>query len=228
MRFLKTSFCGLIFFLLIQPGYSQSNTEWVWRPEYSYSSNYSKRLAYTAKISLFNSVNHLDNKSAILNVQPQISLNYRLIPLVKIGGGYVYRWSKPLTNGYYHEFRTIQEVGSISTMGSRRLAQRLRAEQRFRSTSYLNRIRYRVSYDFPLKGGILKPGERYLIFSDELLSVFNKHYADAENRFSAGMGWFHNRNRKFEFALQYRTRQIFNGDGIIHIFLVNTAFYTRR
>jgi hypothetical protein len=60
------------------------------------------------------------------------------------------------------------------------------------------------------------------------MSAFNKDAADAENRFSAGMGWFFNRQQKFEFGLQYRTQDIFSRDGISHLFLVSTSFFMNR
>lgn len=228
MRFLKVALLGLASLFLALPGISQSSTEWIWRPEYTYLGKASDRLTYSAKLSLFNSVDHFNNRSAILNVQPQVLLSYRVIPRISVGGGYVYRWSTPNVDGAYYEFRTSQEVGSISYAAIRRFAHRLRAEQRFRSTTYLNRMRYRIRYNLPLEGESLRPGDHYLIFSNELMSVFNKDDANAENRLSTGMGWFFNRYRKFELTLEYRTRDILNNDGVVHLFMMKTSLFTIR
>lgn len=229
MCFFKITLLGIVSFLLAQSGMAQPNTEWVWRPEYTYLGSVSDRLIYSAKLSLFNSVDHFNDRAAILNVQPQALLSYRFIPHIRIGGGIVYRWSTPDdVNEPYYEFRTTQEVGSISYRAIRRIAHRLRAEQRFRSTSYINRMRYRIRYNLPLEGQILKPGDHYLIFSNELMSVFNKNDTNAENRLSTGMGWFYNRYRKFELTLEYRTRDILNNDGVVHLFMMKTSLFTIR
>jgi hypothetical protein len=228
MFYLRFALAALGTFLLVNPVFSQSNTEWIWSPEYSYSWKSSDRMAYSAKISMFNSVENFDNRSSIQYIEPQMSFAYGLTPRVKVGGGYYYRWSAPLLDGYEYEHRILQQIGFINYIGDQRIAHRLRTEQRIRSTSYQNRVRYRVSYDFPLEGERLDPGERYLIFSNEVMSAFNKDAADAENRFSAGMGWFFNRQQKFELGLQYRTQDIFSGDGISHLFLVSTSFFMNR
>ncbi|MDR9364662.1 MAG: DUF2490 domain-containing protein [Balneolaceae bacterium] len=228
MSFIRITFLLLTALFLAKSGTAQSNTDWIWSPEYSYSWKTSDRMAYSAKVSMFNSVENIDNRSFIQNIEPQLSFAYGLTPRTKIGGGYYYRWSSPLLDGYQYEHRFLQQVGFINFIGDRRIAHRLRTEQRIRSSSYQNRVRYRISYDFPLEGDRLDPGERYLIFSNEMMSAFNADEADAENRFSAGMGWFFNRQQKFELGVQYRTQDIFSGDGISHLFLVSTSFYMNR
>jgi len=228
MRFLRVAFFVMITFFLLKDGYSQSETEWIWNPEYSYSWKSSDRMAYTAKLSVFNSINNIDNRSAIEYLEPQFSFAYGLTPRVKIGGGYYYRWSTPFLDGNQYEHRALQQAGFVNYIGDRRIAHRLRTEQRFRSSSFQNRIRYRLSYDFPLEGDQLDPGERYLILSNEMMSAFNNDEADAENRFSAGLGWYYSRQRKFELGLQYRTQDIFSGDGITHLILLNTSFFMNR
>lgn len=228
MRFFRITFLFLVTFLLTELGFPQSNTDWIWSPEYSYSWKSSDRMAYSAKIAMFNSVENFDDRSSIEFIEPQLSFAYGITPRVKIGGGYYYRWSTPLLDGYQFEHRLLQQIGFVNYIGDRRIAHRLRTEQRIRSSSYQNRVRYRISYDFPLEGERLDPGERYLIFSNEVMSAFNKDAADAENRFSAGLGWFFNRQQKFELGLQYRTLDIFSDDGISHLFLLSTSIYMNR
>jgi len=113
-------------------------------------------------------------------------------------------------------------------VGDQRLAHRFRLEQRIRTSSYQNRFRYRISFDFPLQGERLDPGERYLILKNEMMSAFNGSEADAENRASLGMGWLLRGNKMFELNLQYRTQDIFSGNGVSHLLLLGTAFYISR
>lgn len=227
MKYIRIALVLLTALLVSERGVSQS-VEWIWSPEYSYSWKSSDRMAYSTKLSMFNSVENLDDRSALQFIEPQFSLAYSLTPRAKIGGGYYYRWSTPLLDGYQYEHRFLQQVGFINYIGDRRIAHRVRTEQRVRSSSYQNRIRYRISYDFPLEGERLDPGEKYMILSNEMMTAFNRNSGDAENRFEIGLGWFFNRQQKFEVGLQYRTQDIFSGDGISHLFLVGTSFYMNR
>jgi hypothetical protein len=228
MYFLKVFLWGLASFFIVQPGFSQSTAEWVWRPEYTHIGRVSDDLTYSAKLSFFNSFDYTNNRSKILNVQPQFSLTYRLHPRLRVGGGLLYRLSSATVDKSYYEFRTSQDFGSIRYFDMRRFVHRLRAEQRFRSTSYANRVRYRIRYNLSLEGKLLQPGDHYLIFSNELLSGFKKQDVNAENRFATGMGWFHNRYRRFEVTFEYRTRDILHPDGVIHLFMMKTALFTSR
>lgn len=208
-------------------GYSQS-PDLIWSPELSYSWKSSDRLGFNAKLSVFNSARDLDNDFAIRYIEPQFSFSYGLSPGTKVGGGYYYRWSTPLVDGYQYEHRLLQQIGYVSYIGDRRISHRLRTEQRFRSSSYQNRIRYRFSYDFPLEGQKLDAGEKYLILKNEAMTAFNKDATDAENRAHVGLGWYFNDKQKFELGLQYRTQDIFSGNGVSHLFLFHTAYYINR
>ncbi|PWN05704.1 DUF2490 domain-containing protein [Rhodohalobacter mucosus] len=208
--------------------YAQSQTDWIWNPEVSYSWKASDRVAYNTKLSVFNNLGELGNRTALSFLEPQFVMSYSVSTRLKLGGGYYYRWSEPLRDGYRYEHRLLQQVGYVSYIGDRRLAHRLRLEQRIRSSSYQNRLRYRLSYDFPLQGERLDPGERYIILKNEIMTAFNAAEADAENRVSVGLGWFINRSYKFELNAQYRTQDIFSGNGITHLFLAGTSFYFNR
>ena len=208
--------------------FAQSDTEWIWNPELSYSWKASDRVAYVTKLSMFNNVGEFDNRTGLEFLEPQFVMSYSISTRLKVGGGYYYRWSEPLRSGYRYEHRLLQQVGYVSYIGDRRLAHRLRLEQRIRSSSYQNRLRYRLSYDFPLEGERLDPGEQYVILKNELMTAFNASEADAENRVTAGLGWFVSNRYKFELNLQYRTQDIFSGDGISHMLLAGTSFYFNR
>lgn len=202
--------------------------ELIWNPELSYSWKSSDRLGFNTKLSIFNSLRDIGKEEALQYAESQFSFSYGVSTRTKIGGGYYYRLSTPLVDGYQYEHRFLQQIGFISFIGDRRLAHRFRVEQRVRSSSYQNRLRYRLSYDFPLQGEELDPGERYLILKDEMMTAFNKDEADAENRASLGMGWYFNSKQKFELDLQYRTLDIFSDGGVNHLFLISTSFYLNR
>lgn len=202
--------------------------ELIWNPELSYSWKTSDRLGFNTKLSIFNSVRDFDNNRAIEYIEPQFSFSYGLSTRTKVGGGYYYRLSTPMIDDYQYEHRFLEQIGFISYLGDRRLAHRLRLEQRVRSSSYQNRFRYRLSYDFPLEGENLDPGEKYLILKDEMMTAFNKDEADAENRASLGLGWYFNSKQKFELGMQYRTLDIFNDGGISHLLLISSTYYLNR
>jgi len=207
---------------------AQSGPEWIWNPEFSYSKKTSERTTLIAKLSVFNSLEDFTNQKSLQYIEPQLSAAYTLTPRWRVGGGYFFRWSEPLADGFRYEHRLLQQAGYVNFFGGRRLAHRLRLEQRIRSSSYQNRFRYRVSFDFPLQGEQLDPGERYLILKNEMMTAFNASEADAENRASLGMGWLLRGSQKFEMNLQYRTQDIFSGDGLSHLLLFGTTYYISR
>jgi len=200
----------------------------IWNPELSYSWKTSDRMGYNAKLSMFNSARDFDNQAAIEYIEPQFSFSYGLSAGTKIGGGYYYRLSTPFVDGHQYEHRFLEQIGFVSYLGDRRIGHRVRLEQRIRSSSYQNRLRYRLSYDFPLDGEKLDAGEKYLILKDEMMTAFNQDAADAENRFSIGLGWYFNSKQKFEAGFQYRTQDIFSDGGIEHLFLLSTSYYINR
>jgi hypothetical protein len=221
---IKQSVIGLFLILFPLTTAAQSDTEWIWNPELSYSNKLTDRTTLITKLSVFNSLDETSNRSFVQFIEPQMSVSYTLTTRWKIGGGYYFRNSQP----FLDEHRLLQQVGYINYIGDQRLAHRLRLEQRIRSSSYQNRLRYRLSFDFPLQGERLDPGERYLILKNEVMTAFNAAQADAENRVSFGLGWFLNNSQKFELNVQYRTQDVFSGDGISHLFLLGTAFYISR
>ncbi|MEX0844038.1 MAG: DUF2490 domain-containing protein [Balneolaceae bacterium] len=227
MKFLKI---GLLFLTtgLITTTTVAQTTDWIWEPAFSYSWKQNDRLGYTAKITMFNSLQDLDNESAIRYIEPKFTFAYSTSPRVKLGGGYYYRYASPLISGYQYEHRFLEQIGFVTFIGDKRIAHRFRAEQRVRSSSYQNRLRYRLSYDFPLEGEKLDAGEKYLILKNEMMTAFNKDAADAENRASVGLGWFVNQKQKFELGIQYRTQDIFSEGGISHLMLISTGFYLNR
>lgn len=221
MEKLKTWIPLLVIFLLPVTIFGQQ-TELIWNPALSYSWQTSDRWSYSAKISAFNSLRDLDNKTAIRYIEPKFTFTYALSGSSNIGGGYYYRWSAPLMDGYAYEHRILQQIGFKTQIGGRNFSNRFRAEQRIRSSTYQNRIRYRLSHKFPLQSKS-KNTPRFISISDEIMTAFNKDAADAENRLALGMGWLFGR-RQFETGFQYRTQDIFSNNGISHMLLFYTNY----
>jgi len=86
------------------------------------------------------------------------------------------------------EFRVWPHVTLLQTAGRFRIEQRYRAEMRFTSSGYRNRLRYRVavSYPFSLGGGSEKPWSVY-VNNEIFLSDLQPHFQ--RNRFAAGMNF---------------------------------------
>jgi hypothetical protein len=225
---MKTFILGAIIILCPLSVPAQSNIEWIWNPEISYSKKVSDRTTFISKLSVFNSLDNTDNKRFLQFIEPQLSASYTLTARWNIGGGYYFRWSEPLLDGNRYEHRLLQQAGYVNYLGDQRLVHRFRLEQRIRTSSYQNRFRYRISFDFPLEGERLDPGETYLVLKNEMMTAFNASDADAENRVSVGLGWSLIGSRKLELNLQYRTQDIFSGDGVSHLMLLGTAFYISR
>lgn len=224
----KRKWIFLLAALLLPTMAFAQNSETIWTPELSYSWKSSNRLGFNSKLALFNSVSNFDNEGAIEYIEPQISLTYGVSPRTKIGVGYLYRYVTPLVDGYQYEHRFIQQISYASYFGDRRFAHRLRTEQRIRTNSYQNRVRYRLSYDFPLKGNGIDEREKYFLINNEAIAAFNKDNASGENRFKVALGWYFNQKQKFELGLQYRTQNLFNTGDVGHLFVLSTSYYLNR
>mgnify|MGYP003678598101 CR=1 FL=1 len=174
MKFLKIGLLFAVTGIFTSTALAQE-ADLIWSPELSYSWKQSDRLGFTAKFSMFNSLRDLDNNSAVRYIEPQLTFSYSSSPRVKLGGGYYYRNSTPFLPGLQYEHRFLEQIGFVSYIGDKRIAHRLRAEQRLRSSSYQNRIRYRLSYDFPLEGQKLDAGEKYFILKMKYLKFLNNY-----------------------------------------------------
>lgn len=162
------------------------------------------------------------------HLEAQFFATYESFGGRKIGAGYQYRWESPFTeehSGYEH--RLMQQYAFVTFINAKRIAHRARTEQRIRDGGFVNRFRYRLSYDFPLNGQQLDPGETYLIFSDEVLWSFNAYDNELNNRIYFGIGWFFNEQRKLEVGLQYRLEAM-NKKNPESIFHFVTSYYLNR
>ena len=136
--------------------------------------------------------------------ETQFFATYGLLNNKKISGGYAFqiRSSEPTE---FHEHRFMEQFAFVTyALTGKRIANRVRLEQRIRNSELTNRIRYRLGFDSPLNGEKLDPGEMYAIVTNEYLWSFNREEQSGENRLFAGVGWFFNQQYKLQTGLMYR------------------------
>lgn len=222
----------LLFFssILFFPTYvsAQSPVSAFWEADISYtwstSSKWSHNLKWVVRPYLYN---EKDINLQLQRTEIQFFTTRKLFAGQRISGGYLFRWAEPFFDKEFgYEHRLMQQYSFITYIDDRRIGNRIRTEQRFRNNSYFNRARYRISYDFPLVGAQLDPGETYLILSDEIITAFNSEEASLENRFYIGLGWYFNDKRKLEAGLQYRSEDI--GLGYEHVIQLVSSFYINK
>lgn len=207
---------------------AQGGVDVSWEPAVSYSWAPGDRWGYNAQLVGFTAVNNLEARAVLEHAEAQLATSYGLSVRTKLGGAYLYRWDDPLETGYAGEHRLMQQVGVVTYLGDRRLAHRLRAEQRIRTSSYVNRWRYRLGYEVPLQGARLDPGETYLNTSAELLVSFDRDFVGDEGRAFVALGWFFSNQRKVEVGLQYRAQDLFAEGDVRHLLVLTTSYYLSR
>ena len=87
-------------------------TSFIWEPTLSFSWEQSDRLVFNSKTSLFLSVPDLNNESAVDYGESALSFAYGVSERSKIGGGYLFRYSDPMTGDPCHEHRPDGAVRS--------------------------------------------------------------------------------------------------------------------
>ncbi|MGK7394680.1 MAG: DUF2490 domain-containing protein [Candidatus Cyclobacteriaceae bacterium M3_2C_046] len=199
-----------------------------WEPEFSYTWSASSKWTFNTKlVGRTYLYDEQDTKLKLQRNEIHLFATRNLFGGQKISGGYLYRYAEPFfERDFGYEHRLMQQYAFVSFITDRRISHRIRTEQRIRNKDYFNRLRYRASYDFPLTGEQLDPGETYLILSNEVLFSFNSQVAMGENRVYCGLGWYFSRKTKLEVGLQYRAENI--GQDFRHVIQVGSAFYLNQ
>ena len=87
-------------------------------------------------------------------------LGTKVNPFIDIAAGYQYRVNSRGDNSH----RTIQQISILQLPGNYKIGHRIRADQTyapFEKNDY--RLRYRISFELPIEGKSLDPGEFYRI-----------------------------------------------------------------
>ncbi|MEX2565717.1 MAG: DUF2490 domain-containing protein [Cyclobacteriaceae bacterium] len=181
-------------------------------PEFQLGFNAAENLKITGKIeSQHGMVDKTENSDADWGYYHnqtdfQGFLGTSINPFVAITGGYQYR----LEPGSDDSHRSIQQISFLQRKGNYKIGHRIRADQTFAPNDPVEyRLRYRISYEIPIEGQSLDPGEFYLVFSDEPIYSLQSGESGFENRFVAALGHFSEGSQKFQAGIDYRTDRFF-------------------
>ena len=130
--------------------------------------------------------------------------------------GFYDRSVKPgfnLAVGLFHRFqengdgnRIIQQANFLNRGRGFRVNHRFRTDQTFtKGEPFEFRFRYRLTFEIPLQGLELDPGESYVLVQAESILSLKNESPDIENRMAFSWGRYWSRKEKFEIGLDYRT-----------------------
>jgi len=179
-------------------------------PEISMRLNLSKDFQFTFKVESMHDLYSMEGKGMEVwqyyydRTDFQGFIGYKLNPFWSLAGGYQFR----LENGGDVSHSLIQQVAYVQGRTGYRLGHRLRTDQQFkRSDKTEFRIRYRFSFELPLQGQEIDPGEFYLVLSDEPIFSIQDKETDLENRLLVKTGYFYNSRHRLETGIDYRIDQ---------------------
>ncbi len=124
-----------------------------------------------------------------------------------VAGGYLFRWQ-----GSTLIHRTIQQFTFVYEFDALRFAQRISTDQTFHPeepTTY--RLRYRMTFELPLSGKSVDPGEWYVKINNEYLNVLQDGQYDLEIRLVPLFGYDFSDVNKLEIGPDYRINSFLNG-----------------
>ncbi|WP_229239604.1 DUF2490 domain-containing protein [Echinicola soli] len=129
-------------------------------------------------------------------------------PFLSYGMGYLIGGEQEFGGEFTRENRLFQQVTFSQLLkGRTRLAQQIRLEERFMENGDKLRLRTKFTYELPLQGSSLDPGEWYLLGEYEILMDLRKKAVRNaflyDNRFQMNLGRYTNRLKKIEYGLGY-------------------------
>lgn len=131
------------------------------------------------------------------------------------GGGYLIRRAD---NSFTHRF--IQQYAITRRLPASRIAHRFRSDQTFvKDESIQFRLRYRLSWEKPLNGYELDPGEFYLKVNNEYLGILQDSKGDMEIRGLASLGYDISDKNKIETGIDYRVENVVTSKPTHRLFL---------
>lgn len=213
------------------PELHAQSTQVRWEPEFSFTWKPEGRWAYNATFSGRNvwmeGSEQLAGNYSWAHLEARFFATYELFGDNSVGGGYQYRLADPFEEETGYEHRLMQQYAFITFTEARRFGHRIRSEQRIRESGTIQRLRYRLSYDFPLQGQQLDAGEAYMILSNEVLWSLARDLSELDNRVFVGIGWALSRKRKIETGLQFRVEAL-NTNEPENIFQLITSYFINR
>ncbi|NNF34191.1 MAG: DUF2490 domain-containing protein [Saprospiraceae bacterium] len=179
-------------------------------PEIAVSTKIGKGYKYTFKVESMHGL-FFDNEAVNKDwnyfhdrTDLQTFISHKLTPFQNLTLGMQYRVEEG-----HNTFRSIQQISFVVLRDHARMGHRIRADQTYLpDASDQYRIRYRFSYEKPLQGLDLNPGEIYLILSDEVIYSYVPSESDMENRINIAIGYYQNATNKFQIGIDFRTDKI--------------------
>jgi len=230
MCFIKAALRLFIYVLMTTELFAQS-PEVRWEPELSFTWKPAGRWSYNATLSGRNiwkqNGDRFSNSYEWAHLEIRLFATYELFGGNSLGGGYQFRQTDPFDEDLGFEHRLMQQYAFVTFAEARRVGHRIRSEQRIRQRGNIQRFRYRLSYDFPLQGQQLDPGEPYMILSNEVLWSIARNLSELDNRVYVGIGWALSRKRKLETGIQFRVEAL-NTNEPENIFQLITSFFINR
>lgn len=214
----------IVYLLLLLPILSEAQSQ-------TFFSGIFPEVSFTKKLSNENRINfkienqHIlfDNRSGELeSVQ---FIHYRTDIMV------FHDWrlnsTKSFAFGLFHRFqdgananRIVQQYALIQRLRNFRLSHRFRTDQTFEKEQKMQvRFRYRLSFEIPLNGMSLDPGEHYLLLSEEPIFSFQNSELELENRLALSLGKLYSKGQKLEWSIDYRTDGFIQDDFRTRIWL---------
>lgn len=144
----------------------------------------------------------------------------RLDPINTWGAGYLIRRSD---GAFTHRF--IQQYAITRKLLTSRIAHRFRTDQTFEKDEAIQlRLRYRLSWEKPLNGLDVDPGEFYLKINNEYLGVLQDSQGNLEIRGLASLGLEVSDKNKIETGIDYRVENLVNPDPK-HLLFLSIGLY---
>lgn len=218
-------FCCFFFFL--SPLQAQNRPSIRWEPGLSFTKKIDDRWSYNFSLSgrqRFTDYGSGEENFRTDRWEVKAFGTYTLFGKRKLSLGYMYRTVDPFEEETGFEHRITQQFAFISQIKGLRLANKFRIEERIRSSSYLTRLRYSISSDFPLNGESLDEGEFYFIAGNELVYDFNSTGDELENRLSIGAGKLLRKGQKIQLAVESRYSDLISA-ATDHILQIKTVYY---
>jgi hypothetical protein len=212
-------FCLALLFAVTLPLHAQTEIERIWEPSVTYTHKVTDFWSFTGQIAAFQSPDVLERvEGSLFGIR-------RLSPSTSLAVGYLNRQITPLESQTDVEHRFTLQYSHQTSWGIHQLSQRVRAEERIRTSGNVHRFRYRAGVRTPLQGERLDPGERYLLTQNEVLGSFSDNPFSGENRLSAHLGFLLQNRQRVEIGVQHRAERLFTDADVNHVLILSTVWH---
>jgi hypothetical protein len=226
MYFTRKHFFIVTFFLLSIKAYSQTPA-YRWEPGISISKRLTNKWQANGQFKARIRANNYGEQQwnpKLLMIDARGYLTYTLFNQSKLTIGYLTRTNNPLEEDS-NEKRIIEQYAFFSQINKYRYTHKITLEQRMREINYIGRLRYALSFDFPLNGEKLDKQEMYFYSKVGMLYSFNSYTQGLENRAALGIGRMLKSGHRFQLDLESRLSGLMNWNDRSLALQFNTVYY---